>query len=126
MCRAALTTRQGAERSPLNGDQQSENRLWEQADVAPRIGERAINVESDYDYGSRVGVWRLLSLFEEHKMPVTCYAVGMAFEKNLSVAEAFTRNGHEIASHAYRYGIRGLLSGNQYGEDLTNYDGADG
>lgn len=86
----------------MNGDPQSENRLWEQADIAPRQGERAMNVESDYDYGSRVGVWRLLDLFEDHSFPTTCYAVGMAFEKNPEVAKAFTQNGHEVASHAYR------------------------
>lgn len=94
---------EGAERTLLNGDGQSENRLWEQADIPPRIGERAMNVESDYDYGSRVGVWRLLNMFEEHNMPITWYAVGQAFEKNPEVAKASTQNGHEVASHAYRY-----------------------
>lgn len=61
-----------------------------------------MNVESDYDYGSRVGVWRLLSAFEKHGYPVTAYAIGQAFEKNPEAAEAFTKNGHEIASHGYR------------------------
>jgi peptidoglycan/xylan/chitin deacetylase (PgdA/CDA1 family) len=59
--------------------------------------------ESDYDYGSRVGVWRLLNCFEKHEFPVTAYAVGQAFEKNAEAAQAFTRNGHEIASHGYRW-----------------------
>lgn len=67
-----------------------------------RMGERATNVESDYDYGSRVGVWRLLNMFEKHKMPITTYAVGMALEKNPEVAMAFVDGGHEVASHAYR------------------------
>ncbi|RQM04849.1 hypothetical protein DH86_00004071, partial [Scytalidium sp. 3C] len=93
----------GAERTPLNGDLQSENRLWEQSDIQPRIGERAMNVESDYDYGSRVGIWRLLELFESHGFPTTIYAVGQALEKNREVAEALPKGGHEIASHAYRW-----------------------
>ncbi|KUJ06857.1 chitin deacetylase 1 [Mollisia scopiformis] len=94
---------EGAERTVLNGDERSENALWEQSHVPFRMGERATNVESDYDYGSRVGVWRLLDIFERHRMPVTAYAVGMALEKNPEVAKAFVDGGHEVASHAYRW-----------------------
>jgi peptidoglycan/xylan/chitin deacetylase (PgdA/CDA1 family) len=93
---------EGAERTALNGDAQSENALWEQCHITPRIGERAVNVESDYDYGSRRGVWRLLNMLEEYKAPCTVYAVGMALEKNPSVVQAFLDGGHEIASHGYR------------------------
>jgi len=99
-----LTHPQGAERSVLNGDAQSESSLHEQSGDRPgRIGERAINVESDYEYGSRVGIWRLLNLFEAHKMPITCFAVGQALEKNPEVAMALMSGGHEVASHAYRW-----------------------
>lgn len=93
---------EGAERTVLNGDEQSENMLWEQAHIAPRIGERAVNVESDYDYGSRRGVWRLLNILGHHNFPSTIYAVGMALEKNPDVVKAFVDGGHEIASHGYR------------------------
>ncbi|KAK4550633.1 hypothetical protein LTR36_000212 [Oleoguttula mirabilis] len=94
---------EGAERTVLNGDDQAECALWEQTDRAGRVGERAINVESDYEYGSRVGIWRMLNLFEAHKMPITAYAVGQALEKNPEVAKALKAGGHEIASHAYRW-----------------------
>ena len=93
---------QGAERTVLNGDSASESALWEQSERGGRPGERAINAESDYEYGSRVGIWRLLNLFEAHKMPITCYAVGQALEKNPDVAKPLKEGGHEIASHAYR------------------------
>lgn len=62
-----------------------------------------MNVESDYEYGSRVGIWRLLNLFESHGMPITAYAVGQALERNPEVARALRDGGHEIASHAYRW-----------------------
>lgn len=95
---------EGAERSVQNGDAQSENRLWEQSDNKPaQQGARSLNPESDYDYGARVGVWRLLDCFGKHHMPVTAFAVGQAFEKNPAVAAAFCQNGHEIASHGYRW-----------------------
>jgi len=94
---------EGAERSLLNGDGQTESVLWEQAHVAERIGSRDPKIESDYDYGSRVGVWRLLNMFERHKIRTTIYAVGQALEKNLPLAQAFVEGGHEIASHGYRW-----------------------
>ena len=37
-----------------------------------------MNMESIYEYGSRAGVWRLLRLFEQRKIPMTIFAVGMA------------------------------------------------
>lgn len=86
----------------MNGDDQSESFLWEQSDRQGRVGQRALNAESDYEYGSRVGIWRMLNLFEAHKMPITAYAVGQALECNPDVAVALKEGGHEIASHAYR------------------------
>ncbi|KAF2668298.1 possibe polysaccharide deacetylase [Microthyrium microscopicum] len=94
---------EGGERSLLEGDSQTESVLWEQAHVPVRIGSRDPKIESDYEYGSRVGVWRLLNLFEKHGVPVTAYAVGQALEKNPAVAKAFVDGGHEIASHGYRW-----------------------
>ncbi|KAF2165134.1 carbohydrate esterase family 4 protein [Zasmidium cellare ATCC 36951] len=94
---------EGAERTVLNGDATSESSLWEQTDRPGRPGERAFNSESDYEYGSRVGIWRILDTFEAHRMPVTVYAVGQALEMNPEVVPAFREGGHEIASHAYRW-----------------------
>ncbi|KIV80980.1 hypothetical protein PV11_08435 [Exophiala sideris] len=94
---------EGAERSLLNGDSQTENVLWEQPHVAARIGSRDPKIESDYDYGSRVGAWRLLNMFEKHNIRTTIYAVGQAFEKNPPLAKASVEGGHEIASHGYRW-----------------------
>lgn len=45
----------------------------------------------------------MLDLFETHNMPITCYAVGQALEKNPAVAKALMEGGHEVASHAYRW-----------------------
>lgn len=94
---------EGGERSLLNGDSQTENVLWEQAHVPVRVDSRDPKVESDYEYGSRVGVWRLLNMFEKCGIKVTVNAVGQALEKNEQVAKAFVEGGHEIASHGYRY-----------------------
>jgi peptidoglycan/xylan/chitin deacetylase (PgdA/CDA1 family) len=53
-------------------------------------------METQFEYGSRVGIWRMLDLFEKHKMPVTGYIVAKAFERNSEVAAAFSQNGHEV------------------------------
>ncbi|KAH8817047.1 chitin deacetylase 1 [Xylogone sp. PMI_703] len=94
---------EGAERSLLNGDSQTESHMWEQGDVPKRVGSRDPKIESDYDYGSRVGVWRLLNIFEKYGVKVTLYAVGQALEMNPAVAKAFVSGGHEVASHGYRW-----------------------
>lgn len=65
--------------------------------------ERAVNIESEYDYGARAGVWRLFRLFNKFSMKYTLYAVGKALEDNPAVAKSSVDNGHDIASHAYRW-----------------------
>jgi peptidoglycan/xylan/chitin deacetylase (PgdA/CDA1 family) len=95
---------EGAEHTVLNGDVHSETHLWEASGSAPpKIQERAINIESEYDYGARAGVWRLFRLFNKHGMKYTLYAVGKALEDNPAVAKSSVDNGHDIASHAYRW-----------------------
>ncbi|OAP54858.1 hypothetical protein AYL99_11306 [Fonsecaea erecta] len=94
---------EGAENSVLLGDPGSECHLWEGVGNTPHIGERAVNIESEYEYGSRVGVWRLFRLFNKYNFKYTLYAVGKAIEENPEVAISSVRNGHDVASHAYRW-----------------------
>jgi allantoinase len=51
------------------------------------------------DYGTRVGVWRLLDLFEEFHMPVTLLVNSDLYTACPSVVEAFRKRGDEIACH---------------------------
>ena len=69
----------------------------------PIHGARHTNVESDYEYGSRTGIWRLMRVFKSFGYHFTCFAVGQALEKNPDVALACVRDGHEIAGHGYRW-----------------------
>ena len=50
--------------------------------VEPRVGERALPIESMYEFGSRVGFWRLHRLFTERAVPVTVFGVAMALARN--------------------------------------------
>ena len=69
-------------------------------------------------YGSRAGVWRILRLFKDCKMPLTAFAVGRALELNPAVAHALERDGHEIGSHGWRWVDRGAWSAEEEKENV--------
>ena len=94
---------EGGENSVLHGDKASEAFLSEIVGAQPLEGVRHMSMESIYEYGSRVGVWRLLDLFARYEMPFTVFGVAMAMERNPAVVEAFLKAGHEIASHGWRW-----------------------
>jgi putative urate catabolism protein len=87
----------------LHGDKASEAFLSEIVGAQPIEGARHMSMESIYEYGSRVGVWRILELFARHDLPFTVFGVAMAMERNPAVVDAFLKAGHEIASHGWRW-----------------------
>ena len=97
-----LNYEEGAENCVLNGDKHSEVFLSEIIGAQPIKG-RHINMESLYEYGSRSGFWRLHKLFQEKKIPVTIFGVGMALEKNPEVCKAIKESDYEVASHGWRW-----------------------
>jgi len=60
-------------------------------------------MEGIYEYGSRVGVWRLLREFEKRGLPLTVFGVSMALERHPELTQAFVELGHEIACHGWRW-----------------------
>lgn len=94
---------EGAERSILHGDRESEAFLSEMVGASPIPGARHASMESLYEYGSRAGFWRLRRLFDELGAPVTVFAVAMAMERNPLAVEAMLQSGWEIACHGYRW-----------------------
>jgi peptidoglycan/xylan/chitin deacetylase (PgdA/CDA1 family) len=60
-------------------------------------------MESMYEYGARVGVWRVLDILGATRVKSTFYACAVAFEQNIAVAKAAVAAGHEICSHGYRW-----------------------
>jgi putative urate catabolism protein len=98
-----LNYEEGGENTVLNGDAGSEAYLHEVPGGAPTLGARNRSVESQFDYGARAGVWRILRLFAERGLKLTVYGVGRALELNPTVTRAFADQGHEVASHAFRW-----------------------
>jgi putative urate catabolism protein len=94
---------EGGENCVLHGDAASEAFLSEIVGAEAIEGQRHMNMESLYEYGSRAGFWRLHRLFTERDLPVTVFAVAMALERNPKVVAAMKSAGWEIASHGYRW-----------------------
>lgn len=97
-----LNYEEGAESSVLHGDQHSETFL---SDIigAQAFSERHMSMESLYEYGSRVGVWRILQEFERRGLPLTVFGVAMALSRNPDVVGELRKQGHEIACHGLRW-----------------------
>ena len=94
---------EGGEYSVLNGDSKSENYLTEAVGAQPRVQARNTNIETEYDYGSRAGIWRLLRVFEKANFKGTVYGVGKAMESNPEVAKRCLNMGWEVGTHAWRW-----------------------
>ena len=97
-----LNYEEGGENSVLHGDAGSEQFLSELFNP-PAFAARHLSMEGIYEYGSRVGVWRLLREFERRGLPLTVFGVGMALERCQEVTAAFVELGHEIACHGWRW-----------------------
>ena len=97
-----LNYEEGAENCVLHGDRASETFLSEIIN-AQAFEMRHLSMESIYEYGSRVGAWRLLREFERRRMPLTVFGVSMALERHPELVAAMVGAGHEIACHGWRW-----------------------
>lgn len=66
-------------------------------------GERDLDVESVYEYGSRAGIWRLFRVLDAAGCPVTFFATAVALLRNRAVVDEIVRRGDEVACHGYRW-----------------------
>ena len=92
---------EGAEYSLLDGDSHHETNGEVPSPVPPQ--QRDLYNESFFEYGSRVGVWRLLDLFDRYQVSSTFYCCALALERNLEVATEIVARGHEVCGHGYRW-----------------------
>ena len=97
-----LNYEEGGENNVLHGDPASETFLSEIIG-AQAFPMRHMSMESLYEYGSRAGLWRLLRMFEERKLPLTVFGVAMALQRNPEAVAAFRELDHEIACHGLRW-----------------------
>ena len=93
---------EGSERSRAMGDDDQELMTeWGNYPMPP--GVRNLAMESMYEYGARVGIWRILEILAGTGIRSTFHACAVAFEQNRDVAREAVLAGHEICSHGYRW-----------------------
>jgi peptidoglycan/xylan/chitin deacetylase (PgdA/CDA1 family) len=92
---------EGSERSYPMGDAANEEFLHEFPGVL--TGQRDLDVESVYEYGSRAGIWRLLRVLDSAGVNATFFATAVALERNPEVATRIAERGDEVAAHGYRW-----------------------
>ncbi|RDV27534.1 allantoinase PuuE [Alteromonas aestuariivivens] len=97
-----LNYEEGGENCVLHGDSHSEIFLSEIVGAQP-FADRHMSMESLYEYGSRVGFWRLHRLLTKYDIPVTVFGVTMALQRNPQALAAMQEANWEIASHALRW-----------------------
>ena len=98
-----LNYEEGSEYSMMDKDGVSDMALTELASAAVPRGDRDLAAESMFEYGSRVGFWRLLRLFNERDLPMTVYACALALERNAPAAAAIQAAGYDICCHGWRW-----------------------
>ena len=97
-----LNYEEGGEHCVLHGDAHSESVLTD-VGAEPLAKARNLNVESTFEYGSRVGFWEIMRILRERGVAATIYAVGMALERNPEAAAEMARSGLEVACHGQRW-----------------------
>ena len=97
-----INVEEGSEPSMQDGDGFTETQHTE-AFGRPAINGRDLAGESMFEYGSRVGFWRLLRLFQERDLPLTMFACAVALERNPEIANAIRGSGADVCSHGWRW-----------------------
>lgn len=99
---------EGAEYSIPDGDGRNDN--WGEFDLKVSTQIRDLGTETHFEYGSRVGVWRLARLFDGLGVPVTASACAVALERNPEVADWLQERGHDLLGHGLRWSEAWTLS----------------
>lgn len=92
---------EGAEYSLVDGDGRNDG--WGEYDLEIDASVRDLGSETHYEFGSRVGIWRLARLFDRFDVPVTIGVCAVALERNPAVADWITARGHDVIGHGWRW-----------------------
>ncbi|MBT6274861.1 MAG: polysaccharide deacetylase family protein [Chromatiales bacterium] len=94
---------EGSEQSVGDGDAMHEVHLTEVTASPVRQGQRDRGAESMFEYGSRVGYWRLFRMFTDRALPVTIFGCAVALERNPQIAESIRDAKWDVCAHGYRW-----------------------
>ena len=94
---------EGSEPSIDDGESFSETGLTEAHGLNQAGAGRDLAAEGMFEYGSRVGFWRLTRLFEERNLPLTIFGCALALERNPEAVAKIRDNGYDICCHGWRW-----------------------
>ncbi|AXN02367.1 Uricase (urate oxidase) [Candidatus Purcelliella pentastirinorum] len=97
-----LNYEEGAEKNILHGDNSSETFLSDLINCK-NYKNRHMSIESLYEYGSRVGFWRIHNEFKNRKIPLTIFGVVMAFIRNPEITKTIIKEKYDVVCHGLKW-----------------------
>ena len=94
-----LNVEEGAELALSAGDERNES-VHEAVQLVE--GAPDLCMESHFEYGSRVGYWRIANVAESHGVPLTLNACARALEATPWIGADAAKRGYEICCHGWR------------------------
>ncbi|WP_249780727.1 polysaccharide deacetylase family protein [Bradyrhizobium sp. dw_78] len=98
-----LNVEEGAEPSIPDGDPATEIALTDGVQGEVPSGSRDFVAESLFEYGSRIGFWRLIDLMSARGVPLTINACAQALARNPEIAAAIRDSGFDLCCHGDRF-----------------------
>jgi peptidoglycan/xylan/chitin deacetylase (PgdA/CDA1 family) len=94
---------EGSEPSMQDGEGYTETGLTEASTSSQGLQGRDLAGESMFEFGSRVGFWRVMRAFQERGLPLTVFGCALALERNPAAAEAIRNAGFDVCCHGWRW-----------------------
>ena len=98
-----INVEEGSEPSIQDGEGYTEVQHTEAFNRQQGLEGRDLAAEGMFEYGARVGIWRLLRMFRERDLPLTLFACALALERNPPLAAAIRQTDYDICSHGWRW-----------------------
>lgn len=92
---------EGSEYSLVEGHGRNEG--WGEYALTVDPPVRDLGTETHFEYGSRVGIWRLARMLDGLGVKATISACALALERNREVAAWITERGHDVLGHGWRW-----------------------
>lgn len=95
-----VNVEEGAEMNRNSGDERNESRFEANEEV---VGHPDPCMETHFDYGAKVGLWRILDVFDKHGVKATFSSCGRAIAHGPHLAAEPHARGHEVSCHGWRW-----------------------
>ncbi len=111
-----VNVEEGAELSVAAGDNRNES---VHEIVLEICGRPDLGMESHFEYGTRVGFWRVMRLLDRYGIEATANVCGRTAEQSPWLVEDAVSRGHEICCHGYRWESHAYMDENAEREAIA-------